>query len=413
MTKRILLVGAVVLLLFGLSALDASPSSGSWVAALGLSPNPFSISQFYSLLSVDYTVGGLTASSDSEVRLTGFIWQGFGITGSLGAFNVRGDVLFGPSTASFIYDQLVVTTDIAGISFGLYAAQLSDDVLGGPADGSVLRVAGFIGSLEIVNCFEMGARIEDADYDGITIYHAATGLCRHYTTNPLVVGEGFTGDKLTISGWSFACLSNGSVSLYMSDEGFESLQFKLTRLRTGLSWLNVDAALAFQLQAKALVLTPTINFGESACIDTYLEARIGSTDTSIAGIELYGIGATYAAGVVTVKDVSVIDTGRYAITTEEYGSVIEARGDATVDGDEVYANYWEMLSVAVAGDGCCGDSYSFLADTYFASGGGLFDWAMTHIEATIPANQVLSIRGLLEVTAGGLDKMEGGINLSW
>jgi hypothetical protein len=413
MTQRILLVGVVVLLLFGLSALATSPFSGSWEAALAISPSPFSISQFSSLLTVDYTIGGFTASSDSEVHLTGFIWQGFGITGSLGAFNVRGDVLFGPSTGDFIYDQLIITTDIAGISFGLYAAQLSSDVLGGPADGSVLRVAGSVTSLEIVNCFEMGARVEDADCDGITIYHAATGLRRYYATNPLMVGKGFTGDKLTVSGWSFACLSNGSVSLYMSDQGFDSLQFDLSGLGTGLSWFNVDVALTFQLQTKALVLTPTVNFGDSTCIDTYLEARMGSADTSIVGIELYGIGATYTAGDVTVKDVSVLDTGRYAITTEEYGSVIEDRGDAVAGGHEVCAGYWEMLSIAVAGDACCGYRYSFLADTYFASGGGLFDWAMAHLEATIPVSQALSIRGLLEVSTSGLNHLGLGVALSW
>ncbi len=443
MTRKILLVGAVALVLSGLAVLAASPFSGSWDAALAVSPATLSFSQFSSVLTVDYTLGAFTTTSDSEVYLAGFIWQGFGITGSLGGFTVQGDVLFGPSTASFLYDQLIVTTNIAGIDLGLYAAQLSGDVLGGPADGAVLRIAGSIGSLEVVNCFEMGARIKDADYHGITIVHASTGLSKTYITNPLVPGQGFTGDKLTVSGWSFACLSDGSASLYMTDQGLDSLELDLTGIKTGLSWLTLDLALTFELQTKAVVLTPTLNLGTAACIVPYLDVRTPAADntlspglSSITGISLDGLSITYTAGNVTLRDLTVLDTGRYAITTEDYGSRIESYADALANGDQTYPDYWELLSLAVSTSGCCGGTATFLVNTYFThnttgllhatsalpesrpmglapSFGNLFGWGMTHIEASLPVNHALSFTALFEVSTTGIDQVGGGINLTW
>jgi len=420
MTGKMLLTSAVVLLLFGLTALAASPFSGSWNTAVALSPTPFSLSGFSSLLTVDYTLGGFTASSDSDLYLAGFIWQGFGLTGSLGAFKVQGDVLFGPTTASFLYDQLIVTTSIAGIDLGLYAAQLSGDVLGGPADGSVLRVAGTIGSLQIVNCFEMGARIKDSDYHGITIVHAATGVSKTYITNPLTPGQGFTGDKLTVSGWSFACLSDGSVSLYMTDQGFDSLKLDLAGIKTGLSWLTVDLALTFEMQTKSIVLTPTLNVGNATCVVPYVDIRTGSANntlssgsSSLTGISLDGFSITHAFGNVTVKDLTVLDTGRYGITTEAYGSRIESYADASANGDQLYPNYWELLSIAATGSGCCGGTVRFVANTYFETAGGLFGWGMTHIQATLPVNQELSLSGLLQVSTAGIDQLGAGVDFSW
>ena len=412
MTRRILLAGAVVLLLAGLTVLAATPFSGSWNTAVALSPTPFSLSGFSSLLTVDYTLGGLTASSDSDLYLAGFIWQGFGLTGNLGAFNVKGDVLFGPSTASFLYDQLIVTTSIAGIDLGLYAAQLSGDVLGGPADGSVLRVAGSIGSLRIVNCFEMGARIKDADYHGITIVHTATGLSKTYTTNPLVPGQGFTGDKFTVSGWSFACLSDGSVSLYLTDQGFDSLTLDLSGLKTGLSWLTVDLALTFELQTKSVAVTPALNLGEVTCIVPYVALR-GDTPNSINGIELYGLSASTTLGNVTLKDVTVLDTGRYGITTQAYGGRIESYADASANGDQIYPNYWELLSIAATSSGCGGGNLTVVVNTYFETNGSLFGWGMTHIECTLPMNQALSLSGLLEVSTAGIDQIGAGGDFRW
>ena len=423
MTGRILVTAAVILVIATFSLL-AGPLSGTWQAALVIDPNPFSFTELSSTFTVDYTVGGFTATSNSEFLLAGFIWQGFGITGTLGAFTVQGDTLFGASTADFIYDQLIVTASIAGIDFGLYWAQLSGAVLGGPADGSALRMAGSIGNIDIESYFEFGAQVEDKDddnYNGITIYHAATGANKHYVTNPLVIGPsgsccgGFTGERLIVSGWSFGCVEDITTTLHMPWQGFDYLKFSLTGINVGTEWLSFDVDLTFQLQTKTLVLTPTINLGERTCIDLYAELLTDpAVMTSITGIGIYGLGFESSFGNVTVKDLSVFDTGRYAITTQEYGSVIEDKADALKYGHDFYPDYWEMFSIEVTGDGCCGGSYTFLANTYFqANSGSLFDWGMTHIEATLPLNAGIYFKTEVEVSTGGVDHLRVGMSINW
>ena len=417
MINRILVTAVVVLGIASFSLL-AGLLSGTWQASLAIDPNPFSFTELSSTFTVNYTLGGFTATSDSEFLLAGFIWQGFGVTGTLGAFTVQGDLLFGASTADFVYDQLIVTTSIAGIDFGFYWAQLSKDVFGGPADGGVLRIAGSIEDIDIVNHFELGAQVEDKNddnFNGITIYHAATGAHKHYATNPLVVGQGFTGERLIVSGWGFGCVDNITTTLHMTWQGFDYIKLALTGIETGIDWLNFDVDLMFQLQTKTLVLTPTINLGESTCIDVYAELLTDpAVMTSITGIGIYGLAFTTTFGNVTLKDLSIFDTACYAITTEEYGSVIEEKADALKYGHAFYPDYWEMFSIEVRGDGCCGGSYTFLANTYFnANSTSLFDWGMTHIEATIPINSSLFLTTEVEVDTSGLDHFGLGAKVSW
>lgn len=190
MTKRILIAAMLMMVILGLTLLADSPFSGSWSSEITFEQgdiNPFK--SLDSVLDLNYSFGSFLGASESEFELFGFIWQGFGITGTLDAFNIQGDVLFGPSTADYIYGQLIVSMSIAGVDFGFYAAQLSDAVLQGAADGFVVRLAGSTGAFDIVSITEFGAQIEDEDdddFNGITIYHAATGLYKHYVTNPLV-----------------------------------------------------------------------------------------------------------------------------------------------------------------------------------------------------------------------------------
>ena len=411
------LVAAALILSIVSFTLVAGPLSGTWEAALAIAPTPFSFTELSSTFTVNYTVGGFTGTSNSEFVVAGFIWQGFGLSGSLGAFDIQGDALFGVSTASFLYNQLIVTTSIAGIDFGFYAAHVSNAVLGGPADGSVLRMAGSIGELDVESYFELGARVEDVDddsFNGITIYHAATGAHKHYVTNPLVVGKGFTGEELIVSGWSFGCVNDITTTLYFTCAGFDFIKFSLTEIETGIDWLSFDVDLTFQLQTKTLVLTPTLNLGENTCIDAYAELLTDQAAmTSITGIRVYGVGFVSSFGNVTVKDLSVFDTGNYAITTEEYGSVIEEKADTLKYGHDFYPDYWEMFSIEVTGDGCCGGTYTFLASTYFMNGGVLFDWGMTHIEATMPVNTDLFLKTEVEVDTAGVDHLGIGISVSW
>ena len=296
------------------------------------------------------------------------------------------------------------------MSFGLYFAQLSDAVLGGAADGFAIRLAGSIGTVDVVSITELGAKIKDDDFDGITIVHAGSGLERSYLTDPVVVGQGFTGQKVTASGWSFGCVNDITTTLYLTCAGFDFLKFELETIDVGLSWLTLDLDLTFQTTVKTIVLTPTLVLADALCIDVYAEvltdAPVGTNTTNtlfdaynaITGIAIYGLGFSTSWNGITVKELTVLNTGRYAITTQEVGSTIEEIVEALENGHEYYADYWELLSIEVVRDGCCGGTNRFLVNTYFNKDEtALFGWGMTHIE----------------VSTDGADCYGVGVETSW
>ena len=427
-----LVIAVVMTALVGFTLFAGNSLRGRWSSEITFEQgdvNPFK--SLDSVLDLDYSFGNFLSTSKSELALFGFIWQGFRVTGTLGAFGIQGDILFGPSTADYIYSQMISSISIAGIDFGLYYANLSDEVLQGAADGFAIRVAGSVGAFDIISITEMGAQIEDAnddDFNGITIYHATTGLYRHYTTNPLVVGQGFTGEKVTVSGWNFGCVEDIATTLYMTCSGFNFVKFELTGIDVGLPPLTFDVELKFQTQTKSLVLTPQLNLGDAACIKLYgtilTDAPVGADTTntlfgnysSLTGIGLYGLSFSYSWDGVMVQDLTVLDTGHYAITTEEYGSVIEDKADALKHGHDFYPDYWEMFSIEVTGDGCCGGSYAFRTNTYFDKNAtNLFGWGMTHIEAEFPINSQLFLSAEVEVDDDtlGLDHFGLGMSVSW
>ena len=429
MTKKIIIAAMLITALVGLTLLAGSPFSGSWSSEITFEQgalNPFKTLD--SVLNLNYSFGSFLSTSESELMLFGFIWQGFGITGTRGAFAVQGDLLFGPSTADYIYGQAIVSLSIAGIDFGFYAAQVSDAVLGGPADGFAVRLAGSVGILDIVSITEFGAQIEDEEddnFNGITIYHAGTGLYKHYTTNPIVVGQGFTGEKLTVSGWSFGCVEDIATTLYITCAGgFEFLSVDVTGIDMGLCGLGLDVEVTFQLQTKSVVITPRLVLEEAACIEVYAVVLTDAPDNtifggfnSITGIRFYGFGVTTSVGnAVTLNAVTVLDTVHYVITTPEYGSVIEEITEALKHGHEFYPEYWELFSIEVVGDGCCGGSYTFLANTYFdRTATNLFGWGMTHIEGRFPISSNLFLTAEVEVDDGtpGLDHFGFGLEVGW
>jgi len=429
MTTRILIAATMALVVFGLT-LVAGPFSGSLTTELLLDPESnLAFTSLDSIFTLNYAFCDFLSSSESEFYLLGYIWQGFGLTGGLGAFDVQADLLFGPSTADFIYAQEIITASIAGMQMGFYWATLSDAVLGGPANGAVLRLAGSVGDCDIVSVTELGARIRDDEFDGITIVHVDTGLSKSYVTNPIVATQtgpvcvgGFTGEKVTISGMSFGCIEDLSTTLYLSClSGFEWVRFEVDGICTGLSWLSLDLELSFELQTKSIVLTPTLVLGECACIDTYMEVLTDAADntiygafTSLTGFSLYGLGFTYSWQGVTVKELTVFDTGRYVITTPDYGSMIESLADAVDNGHEYFPEYWELLSIEVAQDGCCGGITELLVNTYFERGSGsIFGWGMTHVEATFAVNPTLSLGGKIKVDTTGLTQLGLLIEVSW
>ncbi len=418
MTKRILVTTMIIMTLVGLTLLGDGPLSGSWTSELTFRPNgdffQF-IRSLESLVVVDYTMTGFAATSSSQFQLLGYIWQEFEATGTLGAFDCQANMLFGPSTTDFIYAQFLSSVSIAGVDLALYFARLSDAVLGGAADGFAIRLSGIIGTVNVVSISELGAKIKDDDFDGITIVHAGSGLERSYLPDPVVFGQGFTGQKVTASGLSFGCVDDIRTTLYITCAGFDFLKFELEGIDVGLSWLTLDLDLTFQTAVKTMELAPTLVLGDALCIDVYAEVLTDApASSSITGIGIYGLGFSYSWNGVTVKELTVLNTGRYAITTPEHGSVIEEIVEAIENGHDYYADYWELLSIEVVGDGCCGGTNRFLANAYFnRNETAVFGWGMIYIEGRIAVNSTISLSTQVKVSTDGADYYGFGVQVSW
>jgi hypothetical protein len=410
MNIKALLAGMILIGLWALPLLASGPLSGSLSSeiAFGVQTDSLVFDALETRFEIDYAFGDLLATSTSEFFLLGFIWQGFGLSGTVGAFDIQGDLLFGPSTGDYLYTQWIVSLSLAGVDMGFYAAQLSDAVLGGPADGAAFRFAGDIGDLSLESVTQFGA-----DIGGITIVHAATGLSKSYTTNPIVAGQGFTGELLSMSGLHFGCLEEITATLYLTcAHGFEFVSFALVGIDVGISWLTWDLAVTFDLQTKSLVAAPTLVFAENLCTTTYIDVL--EAGTTVLGFNLYGFELNYAWDGVTLKELILFDQARYAITPPEYGSKIVAIVEAIGEGYDVYPSYHELLAIEVVVDGCCGGEIRFFLNTYFDKASpAIFDWAMTYAEVTFPIGANLFLGGTVQATYTGLDSLGFGIELTW
>jgi len=415
MTKRIFITAILTIGLFGLTLMAESPFTYTWDNTLSFDPDgTLFLAAFESVIQIDYSVGSFMATSRSEFQRFGLLWQEFNTSGRLGGLNVQGDVLFGPSTDNYLYAQAIASVSIAGIDVGIYFAHLSDAVLGGAADGFAVRIAQSTSFFDLVSITELGARIADDDFDGITIVHAASGLSRSYITDPVVPGQGFTGEKVTISGLSVGCVEDIKATLYMTREGFDYILFELNGIDSGISWLTFDLAVKFEVQTKSVTLTPALVVGDVLCLTPYLRLVPTSSTFSIDGIILGGLDLTFSWNGVTLREVVVLAGGQYVITTPEYGSLLESIADAVENGHTYYAQYWELLSLEVDGEACCGGTYRVLMNAYFNAGaGGIFGWGMTYVEGEVGIGSHTTLSSSMTFDTNGVDKLGVGFNVSW
>jgi len=413
MKKRI----AIALLLVGLAGLtlSAGPFAGHWEALFSVDPDGGTfVDGFRSMLTIDYTMSTFTGTSYSEFQEFGFLWQEFSAAGNASAIDLQANVLFGPLTAEFLYAQFIAELSLGGAELGYYYAILDEAVLGGPADGFAFRLAGSIGSMDFVSISEFGARIADDDFDGITIVHTRSGFSRSYITDPVVPGQGFTGQKVTIGGLSIGCVEGIEATLYVTCAGFDFVLFELDGIVTGIDWLSFDLDLMFETQTKAITITPALIVGETLCLTPIFAITPASSTYSIDGIVLGGIDLTYSWNGVTFRDVTVLDPGRYVITTPESGSQLVSIEDAIASGYAYYGDYWELLSLEVDGEACCGGRYSLLINSYFEDGSGeIFGWSMTSFEGWFGIGTNTALTLALTVDGDGLEGMSIGFAFDW
>ena len=369
---------------------------------------------FQSKLTIDHTISSIVTTSYSELHEFGFLWQEFGLAATLGTFEFEAETLFGPMTAGFLYAHYVAEMSLGGVDLGTYGALLGRQVLGGSVDGFAFRLAGSAGQMDFVSITEFGARIADDDFDGITIVHAASGFSRSYRMDPIVLGRGFTGQKITVRGFTFCCIEDLEATFYTSCAGFEYLQFAVDGITTGLDWLSLDVMLRFGLQTKAMTVEPALHIGDVICFTPHLFLRPGLSRFSITAIAFGGIEIACQLPGVTIREISVLYPGHYVISTPEHGSLLESILDAINAGHDYHPDFWELLSIEIDGKACCGGDFSFLLNTYFdGNSNHLFDWAMLSIESHVGMGGKYDLSLGFSVSATGEREFRLGFAFSW
>ena len=413
MTGRIIAATMLTVGLAGLASIACGPFDFTLETTVSLDLDRTIPDGLQSIFEVDYTTSMFKGITRSEFQEFGFLWQEFGAVGRLGVLDLRVDVLFGPSTADYLYTQLIAEMGIGGLQFGLHYAQLSDAVLDGWADGFALRTACSIGSLDLVSITEFGARIAADDFDGITVVHTASGFSRSYLTDPVVPGQGFTGQKATISGLSFGRVDEIETTLYLDSGGFQLLSFKLEGIESGMPWLGYDVEVTFEVEDKSATITPEFIIGEGLCLASVLDITPVTAAFSLDALVLGGCDLAYSRNGATLRDVIVLNPKRYVITTPEDGSVLELLEDAIEDGHEYNADYWQLLSLEIDRETSCGLS-GLLVSSYFKRGSReIFGWGMSYLEGSMGIGSGMTLSLSLTLDSEGFDDLDVGFAFNW
>jgi len=214
----------------------------------------------------------------------------------------------------------------------------------------------------------------------------------------------FTGLQVIVEDVSFAC-TDVSAGVAFDCCGFKWAKFLIEDIALGCCWdLNFDMLISFTALTKTVCLTPDITVANS-CFT--LDAGIVFTDYVFTGIELYAVGLEYSWNGITFSSMTSFDLSVHPIHgSAKYGGLVygpnyvsiwvpdtsmtdvtftydAAAGTCTASGIDyavetdglgyyellgvacAYHKAWEMFSIEVDGDSCCGGLFDVSAAFYF------------------------------------------------
>jgi hypothetical protein len=184
-----------------------------------------------------------------------------------------------------------------------------------------------------------------------------------------------------------ACVPLVEAELKLRCDGFEHLVIEVDDIAMpGFPGMLIDAEIAFTVQTKSLTLSPSMDFGPVACFDLYFGAADAGS-VALYPIKLDGIGLRCEIGDVEIAALSYWGDGKPGLLA----------------GTE----YWEVYSISVDNEACCGP-LSFEAAVYFLEdGAGLFDVALLDAELAI------EITGELAFSVGLALDLEPTSSVEW
>ena len=408
-------LGAVLIVAWTLAVLAGEGFTGSWEAEIGLSPQqtqPFTA--FQTTLDVGFQVGFVTAKSISDFVIDGWVWEELGLLADVGLLAFEGTLLYEPQSGSMVYAEGVLSLCYDPMVVSLYGALRSATQSASAKYGYVLVVKGVLygGAFWFESATYLGADLSGITFTATGSTSDSTLLTKTFTTDPTIGSTMamFSGEDVTFGGTLFGCVTLTSLTSF-TEGGFESETMTVEFLRVFGLPLTFTLDLIYEVDQKSYVFTPSFetDFG---CLSIY--SNIIQSGSTIAGVEVYGIGASVTIGNATLQSVSNLDTTTYVITTPEFGSIVEPLADAIAGGHLYYPqDYWEVLTLVV-NIPPLGSGFSFSVETFFSTSDGLlFEWAKSTMGITLALGTSVSTSTSISVDATGFTGWTLAFRASW
>jgi hypothetical protein len=345
------LLGATVL------SADAQPSlSGEWSSSVTIDPAPALSLDWDSSLDLTYSLGDWSFESSSGFGKTGWSKQRFEAEGTFGLFSVESSLRFDPAKAAFRKWSSSIDWEFETVSLE-----------------STVEVAPNYVSFAISADGEAG----DVSFD-IEIEFRSRGGC----------ALSFNDFCLTI-GFPFACVEVASEILF-SRTGFDEAVFEISDLEVAAG-ITLDLELVVEVDEKTVEFSPSLDFGDSACLEIYVGVET-SGNVSLDAVNVYGFGLSCDVGTVSFEALSYVD------------------GTHKLNGD-----YWEMITISFGEEGGCNPISGELA-VYFLEGGvGLFDVGLFESSFSIALGEPITMDAGVtwDVELGALEEITIGFEVSW
>jgi hypothetical protein len=346
----------------------AQTLTGSWDTEVCIDPQtPWAAAiTLTSSLSVSYAIGDWVFTTLTEMDEGGWADQDFTVTGLFGLIQVSSSLGFDVSGIG-AFDAWVTTLglNMAGVSFGAaFTLELGGTEL--VLTGSAGIGSDVVGSIEIT----LGD-LEDCDFDFVDV---TIGL-----------------DFLFCD-----CAPIASEIYFTCENGFEYIEFSTSGIALPtIPWVTLGALLHFELQTKEITITPAFNFGPIVCFDIFF--TVDEAD-----------GATFPDQVLELWD--------FAVTGIGIGCTIggvDFYGLSMFDGS--LDPYWEIYSIDVGADACCGGVFEFGLDFYFDNlGQTLFEVALIDVDMLVNVtSQFAFTMGLTLDTDDGFTIWCIGFEVTW
>jgi len=384
--RKALVLSLAVVLGLGFAAFAQGDLSGEWDIDIVIDPGAATIADFmdfYTTLSIVYSVGGWSFGSYTEVDDTGWVAQSFDAAGSFGAFTVSGGIVFdtaGIGAPQWVYLDTAFTFGAVsiGIDFDLYDSDIRLALSGTATTGLVdITVDLLFGDLQF-----------DAYGDPIA---GPNDIC----------DLNWAGVDITVE-FPFCC-ADVTATLSITCDGFQEACFSVDGIVvSNIPWFTLGAEVCFELETKTLTLSPDFDFGADVCFDVYMCVD-STTGVGPLGPPLL-IGDIYIAGIGLVCEIGGVSfTG------------ISFWGDVCADlKPSVLGDYWEMYQISTTEDACCGP-FDFSIGIFFdAASTSLFDVAAFEADFSYELGEALTFSmGISYDVLLGLTEWTIGFTVTW